>query len=337
MAIGDGLVRLRTNQLGKQTVIGTPVAATVRVPWKGLPNYDPNRTDPDIDTGSIDPVIPPIPGIPTVEWNPTGPLIYNDLQIRHSAGTKGGVASTGTTAKTSVFQVASLTADPFDYYTDEAGDDQSATDGMQCYGGVIDQWSEEMSETDDVLTFSDTWVFAAANLGVNRTGALVVDPNPTFVRADETGIYIDVAPGSIGISPIVDAFHAYTLTNSNNLDRKKYRNGSNSRRKLSGFARGARQIELVLTFAKTAATMAEELTLDDDPVPARYIQIYTTSAVLAAAATPYSYIRGGAFRLYTVTDGEIDGNATKVFTYRAFYDATLGYAFKATVVNTKAV
>lgn len=337
MAIGDGLVRLRTNQLGKQTVFGTAVAATVRVPWKSLVTYDPSRTDPDVDTGSIDPIIPPIAGIPTIEWNPTGPLIYNDLQLRHNAGTKGGVTSTGAVIKTSVFQVASLTADPFTYYTLESGDDTSATAGIQAYGGVIDQWSEEMNEDLDVLSFSDTWVFAAANLGTNRTGSLTVDPNPTFVRGDETNVFIDVAPGSMGISPIIDATHAYTLTNSNNLDRKKYANGSNSRRKLSGYARGARQIELVLTFAETAATIAELNTLDDDPVPNRYIQIKTVSAVIASGVTPYSYTREGAFRLYTVTDGEIGGNATKVFTYRAFYDSTLGYAFRATVVGTVAV
>src|SRR4051812_3177062 len=62
MTVGDGLVRLRANQIGKQTVFGTAVAATRRVPWKGIVEYDPSRTDQDVDTGSIDPVLPPISG-----------------------------------------------------------------------------------------------------------------------------------------------------------------------------------------------------------------------------------------------------------------------------------
>ncbi len=102
-----------------------------------------------------------------------------------------------------------------------------------------------------------------------------------------------------------------------------------SRRKLAGFARGARVIELALTFAKTALTMAEENTLDDDPTPNRYIRLYTASSVAG-----YTYTRDGAFRLYSVADGEIGGNATKILTYRAYYDSTLGYAFRAVVTNT---
>ena len=75
--------------------------------------------------------------------------------------------------------------------------------------------------------------------------------------------------------------------------------------------------------------MAEENTLDDDPVPDRYIRLYTASSV-----SGYTYERQGAFRLYSVADGEIGGNATKILTYRAFYSSTLGYAFRARVANT---
>lgn len=337
MTVGDGLVRLRANQVGKQSVFGTAVAATRRVPWKGLITYDPNRTDPDVDTGSIDPIVAPISSVPTIAWTPSGPLAYNDLPIRLAAALKGGVTTTGAVAKTSVFQVASLTADPFEYYTVESGDDQSAVDGIQAYGGVIDSYADTMPEDLGPWTFADTWAFGAANLATDRTGALTVDTSPTWVMGDDTTITIDTAPGSIGITPLSNAMHGATLTISNNLDHKRFANGSNSRRKLAGFARGARVIEVVLTFAKTTQTMAEENTLDDVPVPARYIQFTTNSEILITGSTYYSYTRGGAFRLFNVADGEIGGNATKVLTYRAFYDSVLGYAFKATVVNTQAV
>ena len=67
--------------------------------------------------------------------------------------------------------------------------------------------------------------------------------------------------------------------------------------------------------------------------PARYFKVSTTSTELAQAATPYRYERQGAFRLFERAEGEIGGNATIVLTYRAFYDATLTYAYKAVVVN----
>lgn len=334
MTVGDGLVRLRANQIGKQTVFGTAVAATRRLPWKGLVTYDPQRIDPDVDTGSIDPVLKPVPTVPVIGWAPSGPCIYNDQPYRLAAGLKGGVTPTGAVAKTWVYQVASLTADPFEYFTVESGDDQSATDGIQAYGGVADSLAETMPEDLSPWTFSDAWVFGGANLATDRTGALTVDTSPVFVNGDTTQMYLDTAAGSMGITPVVDGLHGATLTISNNLDKKRLANGSNSRKKLAGFARGARTIELALTFAKTALTMSEENTLDDDPVPNRYIRIATTSATIITGTTPYSYVREGAFHLYSVADGEIGGNATKVLTYHAYYDSTLTYAYKATVVNT---
>lgn len=328
MTVGDGLVRLRQNNIGKQTAFATAVPTTRALPWSGLVTYDPARAEPDVDTGSIDPILKPIPSAPVVEWAPSGPLIYNDLPYRLAAGLKGGVTPA---ASTWTYQVASLTADPFEYFTVESFDDQHAIDGRQAYGGVADVLSETMDETLGVINFSDSWVFGAANLCTDRTAGLTIDTNPVFVMGDDTNISIDTVAGAMGITLFNDALHAYTLTVTNNLDRKRLANGSNSRKKLAGFARGPRVIELVLTFAKTAQTMAEECTIDDDPIPNRFIRLNTVSSV-----TGYRYVRDGAFRLFSVADGEIGGNATLVLTYRAYYDSVLGYAFKSTVTNTLA-
>lgn len=334
MAIGDGLVRLRANQLGKQSVIHTAVPATRRLPWGGLATYDPQRTDPEIDTGSLDKVIPPWQGPPTVEWNPQGPVIYDDLPYRLSAALKGGVSpSVSGTAATWVYQIASLTADPFDYFTLDTGDDQSPTFGMEAYGGVIDQFQESMGEELGPIEFSDTWVFAGANLATDRTAGLEVDDDPVFVMGDETDITMDTAAGSIGITPITDAFHTYELSINNNLDRKRFANGSNSRRKISGYGRGEREIELTLRFAETAQTIAIANTIDDDSVIPYFIQIRSVSPLLAAASNPYRYLRRGAFRLYSWEHGEMGGNATIDMTFRAFYSSALGYAFRAEVRN----
>lgn len=330
----QGLTHLRFNQVAKQSVIGTAVAATRRVPWRGAVTYNPNRTDPDVDVGSLDPVITPYQAATDLEWSPTGPITFDDLPIRLSAGLKGGVSPTGGgTAKTWAFQVSSLTADPFDYWTNEFGDDTEATDTIIGFGGVADSLEETLPEDGGPWTFSDNWIFAGGTLGSDGTNSLTVDDTPVFAFGTDTTVYMDTVPGSIGISPLVDAVHGATIRVSNNLDRKRYMNGSNSRFQLSGYGRGAREIELTLTLAKTAATIAEANTLDDSSVAARYFSVNTVSTALAQAATPYRYTRKGAFRLFSRAEGEIGGNATIVLTYRAFYDSTLGYAYRAEVVD----
>ena len=138
----------------------------------------------------------------------------------------------------------------------------------------------------------------------------------------------------IGGTKWTDTVHGAQLTVNNNLDRKRFANGSNTRFNLAGYGRGAREIELEVTVAKSAASLAERATLDDDPIANRYIEIKTTSPVIITGVTPYSQSIRLPARLISAEDDEIGGNSTIVLTYRGFYDATLGYALRAVVVNT---
>lgn len=331
----QGLTRLRFNQLAKQTVIGTAVAATRRVPWRGAIVYDPNRTDPDVDVGSLDPILLPYPTAADVSWNPTGPLDFDSAPIRLSAGLMGGIVPAGSgTSRTWTFQVASLTADAFDYYTDQFGDDTSATDTIIANGGVIDTMEETLPEDGGPWTISDQWIFAGATLGSAATGGININASPVWVFGTDTTVYKDTTAASIGTSPLTDGVHGVTIRVNNNLDKKRFQNGSNTRFQLSGYGRGQRVIELVLTLAKTTATIAEANTLDDNPVPNRFFKVATSSTELAAAATPYLYERRGAFRLFRGSEGEIAGNATIVLTYHAYYDSPLGYSYRANVTDT---
>jgi hypothetical protein len=336
MAI-QGFTRLRYSQIGKQTVIGTQVAATRRLPWRGIIDVNPNRTDPDVDVGSLDPAIIPYQMAKEVTWPPTGLLVFDDLPYRLAAGLMGGITAVGGAAPyTWTYQVASLTADTFDYFTVETGDDTAASDGIEGFGGVANTLEESMSEDLGPWAFSDGWLFAGATLATDKTGGLTVDETPAFVFGADSVVYMDTVPGSIGITPIVDAVHAVTVRVNNNLDQKRFANGSNSRFQLSGYGRGPREIELVLTLAKTAATMAEAATLDDDPVPQRFFDVKTISTEIAGGATPFQYSRRGCFTLRDREEGELGGNATIILTYRAMYNATLGYAYRAQVINALA-
>lgn len=333
----QGFIRFRRIQLGKQSVIGTAVAATRVMPWRGLINYNPNRTDPDVDVGSLDPVLTPYPLAPEVTMaGVTGPLDFDNLAIRMSAGIKGGVSPTGptgVTAYTWTFQAASLTADTFDYYSVQTGDDTSdaAGAGSNGFGGVIDSLSEEMTEDLAPWQISDDWVFAGAAYG-NRTSLTPPSAEPWVFGAD-TAFYLDSNALAIGITPLAAAVRAATLTVNNNLDQKRYADGSNVRFNLQAYGRGAREIELTVTVEKTTATIAEVATLDDSPVPNRYWKIATSSTELAGTAIPYSSNTFLPMRLFSVEDGEIGGNANWTLTYRGYYDATLGYSFRRVIVN----
>lgn len=333
-----GQTRFRKLQVGKQSVIGTAVAATRVLPYRGLITLNPNRELPDVDVGSLDPILSPLEGALEVTLSgATGPLAFDDLSIRLSAGIKGGVSPTGptgTTAYTWTFQAASLTADPFDYWSVQTGDDTSDASGggINGFGGVIDSFSQEMSESLAPWQVSDDWVFASATFG-NRTGSLSIDNSPIWVYGADTEFFLNSTAGTIGTTKVASAVRGASIAVANNLDQKRFADGSNTRFQLAAYGRGEREITFTVTVEKTAATIAEAITLDDTPVPNRYWEVRTTSPSLAGTAIPYSAKFFMPARLISVSEGEIGGNANFTFTYRGFYDATLLYAFKAIVVN----
>ena len=328
-----GVTRDRYNQLGIQTVLNTAVAPTRKVPWRGVITYNPNVTDPDVDVGSIDPVLLPYAMGVDVGWTPAGPLDFDNAAIRLSAALKGGVAPvTAAGATTWTYQVASLTQDVFDVYTVQSADDTEATDSITAFGGLIDVFEETSPEDGGPWTISDTWVLSGATLGQNGTDGITIDASPEWVFGTDTAYFMDSVAGSIGITPWAD-IHNATIRITNNLDRKRFQNGSNTRFQLGGYARGPRMIELIITASKNATAIAERATFDDTPRVNRFFKVSTTSTELIGAV-PRRYDRLGAFRLFDVADVEVENNAAIQFTYRAYYDSTLGYVYRSVLVNT---
>lgn len=333
-----GQTRFRKVQVGKQTVLGTAVAATRVLPYSGLIVYNPNRTDPTVDVGALDNVLPPYALAPTTEMQgATGPLSFDDQAVRLSAGIKGGVTPTGPTGATAytwTFQAASLTSDAFDYYSVQTGDDTAdgAGDGTNGFGGLINNFAQAFADDLGPWTVTDDWVFASAVYG-NRTGSLSVASSPAWEFGADTVVYLDSVPGSIGITPLAAAVRGVSIRISNNLDQKRFADGSNTRFQLAAYGRGQRDIEVAITVEKTAAVIAEATTLDDTPVPNRYMKISTTSTELAGTAIPYRNDFLFPLRLKSVADGAIANNTNLTLTYGGFYDSTLTYAIKAVLVN----
>ncbi len=327
-----GLTRFRRHQWGKQSAFSSNTAATRRMPWRGAIVVDPARTEPDVDVGSLDPILAPFLGPQTVTAGlEVTALAYDDAAYFWSALVKESSITGAGANKTHTIQAASLTADDFAYFTDQWGDDVS-TDYIIGGSGVGD--SGEIGFGDDlgVWTGSLDMVYARAQLGSGPTGGIVVDDTPQWVYGAHTEVYLDSVYTSIGTTRIVDAVHGATVRVSNNLDQKRFANGSNTAFQLSGYGRGAREIEVELVLAKTTATVAEFITLDDSPVPERFIELRTISPELINAVNYSQVIRVPA-RLISRSDGELGGNATVTLTYRGFYDSDLGYVVRVVLVN----
>jgi len=330
----SGFTRFRKHQIGHSLSISSNTPATRILPYRGVITIDPARTDPDVDVGSLDPILAPFNGPTEISGSWEGNLAFDDAPHLWAGTVKGGVSPTGATAKSWVFQAASLTADAFAYFTDQWGDDY-ATDVINAGGGVID--SLELSFGDDLSAFevNADLVYARADIS-GFTGGLTIDDTPNWVYGADTEVFLDSVAASIGTTKLTDAIHGVTVSIGNNLDRKRFANGSNSRFQLAGYGRGAREVEVTLVVAKTVATVAEYNTLQNTPVPNRYIEIKTTSPEIITGVIPYSQSIRIPARLISRSDGELGGNSTVTLVYRGFYDSTLGYAIRAVVVNTLA-
>lgn len=330
MAI-QGAIRFRKHSVGVTSSLSSNVAQTRVLPYRGPIAVEPNRTTPDVDTGSIDPVLASYLGPLDVSASWDGKAAFDDLPYIYALGVKGGVVATGGPAYSRVYQAASFTQDAFDYVTDAWGDDVTndvATGGA----GVIDQFSLSFGEDLSAFDVSAQLLYARIGFEGGFTGGLTVDDSPQWVYGAHTVIYMDTVAGSIGVTPIADAVHGATFEVNNNIDRKRFANGSNAGFTLAGFTRGPREITFTLRVAKTTATIAERQTIDDSPVPTRYFDIKTTSTE-TIGGTPYSNSIRFAAELVSATDTEINNNSVIELTYRGKYDSTLGYALRCAVVN----
>jgi len=331
-----GNTRFRKHQIGKQTALLTAVPATRVLPYRGPIEIQPNREFPEVDTGSLDPTMAPFSGAKEITSNWTGKVAYDDTPYIFAAAGKGGEVASGATAKTWVFDYASLVADDFEYLTDEWGDDTHASDGLRGVGGVIDSYTFGFDETLAAVDLDAQLVYADAQMAQARTPGLSVDSEPNWVYGADFEFFLDTTAGGIGGSKWVDAIHTWSVNWQNNLDRKRFANGSNTRFKLAGYGRGERTIEIAIQVAKTAYSMAEAATLDDVPVPLRFLVGRFISPEIITGSTPYSLTSQAAARLMSRADGEIGGNSTITLTYRVVYDTTLGFAIRNTIVNTLA-
>ena len=347
-----GLVRLRKHQFGRQTAYNTPVAAVRAYPFTGVPDVNLNWTDPEVDQGSLDLIAPPYREAADLTASLSAPVVnYNDLPLMLAAMIGDDVDPTGAgTGKTWVHQPASLTADDIDVFTYQFGDDVT-DDWFELGDGLLESLTFNFPESMGAVTADMAWRFGMARYAgateaslqpevTTPTTGLTVDAAGIPVYFGNAILSIDSAFGDIGTTPISDALHSGTLTISQELDQKRFANGTGF--DLSGYGRGARSIELELQFAKTADTVGTGSESDawfSETTIERFVELEFTSTAVAETGSPdvpYSWTLRMPLRYYTRADGNIGGNTTVTLMGRAFYDSDLTYAFSSTVVNTLA-
>ena len=331
-----GITRLRQLQAGKETTFKTAVAATRRLPWQ-MQNFtiDPHWTFPQADTGTLDMAIAPygLASDLTGTWG--GPLASNDMPTVISAGVMGGLSLTGAgAAKTLTAAPASTSQDVFDTYTLEWGDD--STDVWQLLGCVIESFTLTYPQDQGPINLSANWRFAATGTyPATFTAGLSVDAAPVYLFGADTEFYVDDAFGSIETTKLTDIAHSATFTVTNNVDPKRFSNGSNTRFQVQNYGRGERTVTFSLVGAKQSAWVSEASKWIAANPTERFFGIKTTSTVNAQASTPHSLdIRMPG---YWLTRSEQTVNSNTAFDLQAhnIYDTNLGYPFRMVSVSTR--
>lgn len=331
-----GVARLRAFQLGLESVFGTTVAATRRYPWTYTPTTNPNWTKTTNDTGTLDLAVAPYAHQLDLTGTSVGELNSNDLPTLMSATIMGGLAlTTSGTAKLLAATPASLTQDVFDTYTGQWFDDASG-DAHTFGGGVIDSLTLDYPQDLGPIIATANWRFANLAYPGTPTGGLTVDSAPVPFYAGDTYFFVNDTSGAIGTTQLVSQVYGAQIQLSNNIDVKRFANGSNSMRNVQGYSRGERVLSISLTLAQAAAAIAEAVKFIAASPTERYAEIRTTSSVAASAGIPHQM----RWRIpgYWFTRAEAQVNTNQAFTLagQQIYDTGLAYPFRVDSTSTRA-
>ncbi len=332
-----GIAPLRQLQLGIETTFKTIVPATRRLPWQMTAfATPPGWTFPTADTGTIDEAIAPYGTASNYTATFGGPLASNDAPTIISAGVMGGlVLGTSGTSHSLTASPASTTQDVFDTYSMEWGDD--STDIFNLGGCVINDFTLTYPQDQSPITSTQNWLMS--KLGTypgSFTGALSVDLAPVYLYTADTEFYINDTSGAIETTKLTDIAYGATFQVNNNLDPKRFANGSNTRLQIQNFGRGKRVVTFTLTGAKQSAWVAEATKWLAAAPSERFFGIKTTSTVNASAGIPHSLdIRMPGFWL-TRNEQTISTNTAFDLVAQNVYDTGLGYPFWMKSVSTRA-
>lgn len=332
-----GALRLRAFQTGKEATFKTAVAATRRYPWQTTPVIDPHWTFPTADTGTLDMAIAPYGTGQDLTVSATGQLASNDVPTIISAGVMGNLAlATSGTAKTLTAQPASTTQDVFDSYTGEWFDD--STDAYQFPGGVINDFALDYPQDMGPIVLTANWRFASVGTyPATPTAGQAVDTSPVYLYTADTEFYVNSTSGTIETTKLTDIAYGAHFSVNNNLDLKRFANGSNTRFAISNYGRGERVVEFSLIGAKQSAWITEATNFIAASPVERFFGIKTTSTVNASTGPNIAHSLDIRMPGYWLTRSEqtIQTNTAFQLLARNINDTGLGYPFRMVSVSTR--
>lgn len=332
-----GATRLRAMQLGKESTFKTAVAATRRYPWSAVPAINPNWTKTASDTGTLDLAQAPFRKALEIPVTVTMAELYsNDAPTVISAAVMGGLAFVNSGTSNSLTAApASITQDVFDTYTGEFFDDATA-DAWTLSGGLINALHLEFPQDSGPITGTADWLFSkVSSYPATPTAGLSVDASPVPLYAGDTFWYINDTAGAIGTSQLVSQIYGATLDLNNNLDPKRFQNGSNSQVEVQNYGRGERVLDFNWQFAKATAAIAESVKWIAASPSERFAEIKTVSSVLASAGIFHSMTWRIPGYWFTRTWDEIVTNTAFSLSGQQIYDTTLGYPFRVQSVSAR--
>jgi hypothetical protein len=350
-----GQVPLRRHLFGRQASFASPVPAVRAYPLSGVPVPNLNLIRPDADQGALYPVVKRYKGPPDLNFTLNhNALCYNDLPLIFAAFFGGAVTPIGAgTAKTWDWSPDPFVADDIDPFSYEFGDDADGTGGnpndwMQYVQGVLTGFTIDSPETGaGVLTanlpfkFGD--IFYAGSTDISPATSIPSitdrpDKSPTPLYLKDAKVFMDSDASDIGGTQLSNAVHTFTLTASQELDEKRYVNGSQTF-ELDAYGRGPVTIEMALVYAKTADTVGVGSESDawsaNDPVD-RFISVVFESVSEAESGIPYSWTFSLPAWYFQREETNIGNNTTVTLTAEAHVDDILASAFNTQVVNTLA-
>jgi hypothetical protein len=304
------------------------------MPWSFAPTVNPNWTFVTADTGTLDEAIAPYRTALDVTGTSTGELYANDVPTIVSAGVMGGLTLVGTPAKTMTAAPASTSQDVIDTWSGEWYDDATG-DAFAGAGGIINDFTLTYPNTGGIITHSANWRFASVTYPATPTGALSVDAAPTPLYSTDTQLSVNDTAGAIGTTVFSNQVYDIAITINNNMDIKRFSNGYATRFALAGYSRGPRTVDVVITFAKATAAIAEVVKWLSTTASERFFDINTVSTAIITGATPYQMRWRIPGFWFTRSDQTVNTNTAFQLTAHGIYDTTLTYPFQGYSVSTR--
>lgn len=323
---------LRLNQAGLESTRGTAVAATRKVYANIEPTYEKPLSFFSDTSGTFTSRRRASYGRERISFSATDMATYEDIAWWLQMAIKGGVTGSGSasTGYTYAFQ-PSLSTDDLKSMTLEFGEPGNPYKTDQV---MINSWTLRGDPDNDA---EPAWMFEAAMMGrsvatTSYTSSLT-DRTTEPITARGTKIYVDTTAGGIGGTQLTGHLINWSLSGNNNIHYKAFaENETNYAANAVG--RGERMYdgEVTVEFDSDTTSLGWSKLRAGSPV---YIRLEREGTTIATTYKKKLTIDLAAY-VSQISFGDREGNMTSTLQFQCFYDATLGFDLKATVINALA-